>query len=246
VVLAAVWIGTPVFQLLVVAGLAILAWEWSRLFEAAPPNPAGILLIAGLVTAAGVDAIYGAGLGAAMLILTALIVFAIARRPWLALGSLYLGIPGLLLIALRADAECGRLTVLWLLAIVWASDIGAYLAGSTLGGPKLAPFISPNKTWAGFAGGLAAAVLAGTAVASFAASGLTAARLVLIGAGVGLATQAGDLAESWMKRRFGVKDTGGLIPGHGGLLDRVDGLLAATPVTALIVARLGGSICTWQ
>lgn len=243
-VLIAVWIGTPAFQLLVMAALAILAWEWSRLFDKAPPHPAGVLLIAGVVAAAALDAVYGAAAGIGALIVAAALVGGIARRPWLALGSLYLGVPGLLLIGLRADAECGRLTLVWLLAIVWASDIGAYFVGRALGGPKLAPLISPNKTWAGFAGGLAGAMLTGTAVASFAASGLSAARLALLGAAVGLATQAGDLAESWMKRRLGVKDTGGLIPGHGGLLDRVDGLLAATPVTALIVAWQGGSICT--
>ena len=245
-VLIAVWIGTPAFQLMVVAAMAVLAWEWSRLFDAPPPQPPGVVLIGGLVAAVGLAAVYGARVGIAVLIAATVLMLAVARRPWLAMGSVYLGLPGLLLIALRADSECGRLTVFWLLAIVWASDIGAFLVGSTVGGPKLAPSISPNKTWAGFAGGLAAAALAGTAVASFAASGLTAARLALIGAGVGLATQAGDLAESWMKRRFGVKDTSGLIPGHGGLLDRVDGLLAATLVTALIVAWLDGSICTWH
>ncbi|MFO1155126.1 MAG: phosphatidate cytidylyltransferase [Rhodospirillales bacterium] len=244
-VLFIVWIGAPAFPLLVTAALAILAWEWSRLSDATPPRPAGVVLIAGLVAAAGVDTGYGLWPGVGLLVVTGVVIYFLDRRPWLAMGSLYLGLPGLLLLELRADADCGRITLFWLLAIVWASDIGAFLAGKTLGGPKLAPSISPNKTWSGFVGGLAAAALAGGAVASL-ASGWAAWRLALVAAGVGLATQAGDLAESWMKRRFGVKDTGGLIPGHGGLLDRVDGLLAATLVTALIVAWLGGSICTWQ
>lgn len=243
-VLIAVWVGTPAFQLMIVAAMAILGREWSRLFDAGPPRPAGVVLVGGLVAAMALHAVFAGWAGAALLVATGVAVLVLGRNPWLALGSLYLGVPGLLLLTLRAEPECGRLALFWLLAIVWASDIGAYLAGSTLGGPKLAPSISPKKTWSGFVGGLVAATLAGTGVAST-ASGISTGRLALLAAGIGLATQAGDLVESWMKRRLGVKDTGDLIPGHGGLLDRVDGLLAATLVTALIVAWLGGSICTW-
>ncbi len=242
----AVWVGTPAFEVLIAAAMAILAWEWSRLFAAAPPQPAGVVLILALIAAVGIGAAFGPRVGAVLVIAAAVLVLVMSRRPWLAMGAVYFGVPALVLIGLRADPECGRLTVFWLLAIVWASDIGAYLSGSSVGGPKLAPSISPNKTWSGFAGGLAAAAVAGTAVGSLGGGGAAAGRLALLGAGVGLATQAGDLAESWVKRHFGVKDTSGLIPGHGGLLDRVDGLLAATLVTALIVAWLNGSMCTWH
>jgi phosphatidate cytidylyltransferase len=148
------------------------------------------------------------------------------------------------LIWLRNDESAGRDVVFWLMIVVWAADTGAYIAGRLIGGPRLAPRISPNKTWAGLAGGvgLAAATSAGFAGASgqpylFAPAA--------IGAMMGLAAQAGDLAESWMKRKFGVKDTSALIPGHGGLLDRVDGLLMVILVVALIAAADEGALFRW-
>jgi phosphatidate cytidylyltransferase len=139
------------------------------------------------------------------------------------------------LIWLRNDAPAGRDLMLWLVVLVWAVDIGAYVAGRLIGGPRLAPGVSPNKTWAGLAGGvgLAAATSAGFAGANGHSHLLSPAAL---GALLGCTAQAGDLAESWVKRRFGVKDTSGLIPGHGGLLDRVDGLLIVALVVALISA----------
>ncbi len=134
------------------------------------------------------------------------------------------------LLWLRADGATGRWNVLFVVFVVWASDIGAYAAGRLIGGTKLAPSISPGKTWSGAAGGLLAAVLVALAVA--AVSGPVSARVVAVAAGLSVISQLGDLFESWMKRHLGVKDSGRLIPGHGGLLDRLDGLLAAAPVAA--------------
>ena len=129
---------------------------------------------------------------------------------------------------------CGRSpargagVVLFLLAVVWSSDVGAYVTGRLFGGPRLAPSISPGKTWSGAAGGLASAVLVGAAAAGL---GWGHVGLVMLAAGVlGIAAQIGDLLESAVKRHFGVKDSGRLIPGHGGLLDRLDGLMAASLV----------------
>jgi phosphatidate cytidylyltransferase len=128
--------------------------------------------------------------------------------------------------------------VVLLLAAVWATDIGAYLAGRWIGGPRMAPSISPGKTWSGAAGGLLAAVLVALALAA-ATTGAFRAGPALLALVLSLAAQAGDLLESAVKRRCGVKDSGRLIPGHGGLLDRVDGILAAAPVLALLELWLG-------
>jgi phosphatidate cytidylyltransferase len=163
----------------------------------------------------------------------------------LAAGILYIGLAGLALIELRHDTEAGRQNVLFLFLVVWASDIGAYAAGRTLGGPKLAPAISPSKTWSGAAGGLLASVVVGVAAAMAMAPG-SVWRAALVAALLGLATQAGDLLESWIKRRYHRKDSSGLIPGHGGVLDRLDGLLAAAPVAALLSFQLGYGNVLWR
>ena len=135
--------------------------------------------------------------------------------------------------------------LLWMLAVVWATDIGAYAAGRTLGGPRLAPRWSPRKTWAGLIGGIFCAALAGWAAARLLELP-SALPLVLVSAGLAIIGQFGDLAELMAKRRFGVKDTSGLIPGHGGLLDRLDGLLAVIPAVALLTVIGGGSVLSWR
>src|SRR5436305_1773858 len=144
-----------------------------------------------------------------------------------------------------AGAEAaGRLTLLWVFAVVWATDIGAYMIGRQIGGPLLAPHWSPRKTWAGMIGGAGCAALAGWAAARL--LGVSALPLVLVSAGLAIVEQFGDLAESVAKRRFGVKDSSGLIPGHGGLLDRLDGLLAVIPAVALLTLIGGGSVLAWR
>lgn len=162
-------------------------------------------------------------------------------------GTLLLGIPYLVpgiltLWWLRADDTAGLFNVLFLLAIVWASDIGAYAAGRLFDGPKLAPSISPGKTWSGAAGGLIAAL----AVPLCFSLGLPTMRGLVVAACLGITSQAGDLLESAIKRHFGVKDSGRLIPGHGGLLDRIDGLLVAAPMAGLLAAWLGRGVVLWR
>lgn len=165
------------------------------------------------------------------------------RRMWaggavvLALGPVIV-LAALALVWLRADATVGLANVLFLLVVVWASDIGAYAAGRLVGGPRLAPRISPGKTWSGAAGGLLAAAVVGAIAGRLGGAGVAAALSVL--------EQVGDLAESAAKRRAGVKDSGALIPGHGGLLDRLDGLLGAAPAAALLACALGPGVALWQ
>ncbi|MEM7123330.1 MAG: CDP-archaeol synthase [Pseudomonadota bacterium] len=153
---------------------------------------------------------------------------------WVAIGLAYISIPMVALIWL-IETPNGSWVVLWLLVVVWVTDIAAYTAGRLIGGPKLAPAISPGKTWAGALGGLIGAVV----VAVFATPYMLAMEstdAVLLAAALSVVAQCGDLAESWFKRRFDKKDSGTLIPGHGGVMDRVDGLVAAAPVLAIVIA----------
>ena len=156
-----------------------------------------------------------------------------APLSWGVAGAGLIVLAGATLAWLRRTPDTGAANTLFLLGAVWASDIGAFAAGRILGGPRLAPAVSPSKTWAGAAGGLLAAAVIGAAVA-WAADGSGAAGTATALA-LAVAAQAGDLLESAVKRRLGVKDSGRLIPGHGGLLDRLDGLIAAAPVAAGLV-----------
>lgn len=159
------------------------------------------------------------------------------RSLWQAAGPLYLGIPGVTLFNLRTVPEYGIWLVLVLFLAVWAADTGALFSGKLIGGPRLAPVLSPNKTWAGFIGGvmLAAATIAGAMVPL----GSNWARGAAFGAGLALVSHSGDLFESWVKRSVGRKDSGHLIPGHGGVLDRIDSILFAAPVCAVLVFLFG-------
>lgn len=154
-------------------------------------------------------------------------------------GIPYIGLATAALIWMRADPAAGRANVLFVVLIVWAGDIGAYLAGRIIGGPKLAPAISPGKTWSGAAGGLCAAILVALC------HGITA-RAALVAVALSVVAQAGDLLESDLKRMLGVKDSGHLIPGHGGLFDRLDGMLTAAPVAALLAAAVGPGVELWR
>jgi phosphatidate cytidylyltransferase len=243
--LAAVYVGAPLFDLLFGAVALIMAFEWDRLCR----GPRGALAKANdPATWALAAAIFAVVLAAALQLRELAIwlsvagfaaVFLIARgidrrAPLLqAFGALYIGLPYVALVWLRDDASAGLATLFWLLAVVWATDTGAMFAGKTIGGPKLAPAISPNKTWAGLAGGMLAAAAVGVAFALALDAPPDVA--ALISAGLAVVAQAGDLGESLVKRHFSVKDSGTLIPGHGGVFDRVDGLLAVAPVWALVL-----------
>lgn len=153
---------------------------------------------------------------------------------WRLAGLVYVALPCASLLWIRSEPDGAKL-VLTLLLAVWATDIGAYFAGRMIGGPKLAPAISPNKTWAGLAGGMVAAAVVTMIAISFSPYPKTVGGAFGLGLVIAVLGQAGDLFESWLKRRAGVKDSGTLIPGHGGLLDRIDGLILTTPLFALLV-----------
>jgi phosphatidate cytidylyltransferase len=140
----------------------------------------------------------------------------------------------------------GGANVIVLLLIVWASDIGAYMVGRAVGGPRLAPAISPGKTWSGAVGGLAGSAAIGLAAAAILGNGPISWRPAAFAILIGIVSQAGDLFESLLKRHFGVKDSGHLIPGHGGLLDRLDAVLTAAPTAALLALMLGRGVVLWE
>jgi phosphatidate cytidylyltransferase len=157
-------------------------------------------------------------------------------KKWKLAGVAYAAIPSACLIWLRDESA---LPVLFIVLVVCATDIGAYFAGRRIGGPKLAPAISPAKTWAGLAGGMLAAALIALISCSFTPYPATAVTAFFLGAFLAAIAQGGDLFESWIKRQADVKDSGTLIPGHGGLLDRIDGLVFAIPVYTFLLAVFG-------
>jgi phosphatidate cytidylyltransferase len=247
--LAAVWFGSPWFPALVTVAAVIMAWEWARLCQNGVFGLSGCVVMATTVLASFAAGTGRPGLGLVVAVLGAAICWAAGtlRRddhPAItALGALWLAVPCVALLWLDSDPAVGRVTIVWILAIVWATDIGAYAVGRTVGGPRLAPRMSPSKTWSGLAGGALCAALAGVATALL--LGLAPGRLAMVSAMLAVIAQFGDLAESMAKRRFGVKDSSSLIPGHGGLLDRVDGLLAVAPAVALL-SLAGGNVLTWR
>lgn len=164
--------------------------------------------------------------------------------PWYGLGLVYVFIPCVALIWLRNDPQVGLQQIFWIVALVIAADTGAYIAGRSIGGPKLAPRVSPNKTWAGLGGAVVSAAAVG-AITAVVMDLPSVAVLTAISAGLAVVEQAGDLAESAFKRHFGVKDASNIIPGHGGALDRVDGLIAVAAAVAGINYLIGSSVLTW-
>ena len=154
-------------------------------------------------------------------------------------GLIYAGALLLAPILLRRDPTLGFSAMLFLFAIVWATDIAAYFAGRTIGGPKLMPAVSPKKTWSGAIGGALGAVVAGLIVVKCAGLGVTPA-LVILAFVLSVVAQAGDLIESAIKRHFGAKDSSALIPGHGGLMDRLDGFLTAAAAAVMVGLARGG------
>lgn len=239
-VLLAVRAGGAWFTALIAVGAAFLAREWGRMAE---PRAAG--RVGAAVALAVAAPVIAAGLGhtsAAFLLLVfgAAGAAVFAKRIGgsaldAAYGVFYLGWPCTVIVWLRG-ADDGLAWTLLAFAVAWASDIAAYLIGKAFGGPKFWPSFSPNKTWSGFVGGMLAGVIAAVAMTDAYGPELGPVFAGVTGLVVAGATMAGDLWESALKRRFGVKDSGGLIPGHGGLLDRVDGLMFA--VVALAAARL--------
>ena len=236
VALAVLWAGSLPFAVLVGAVAVIVSWEWGRIVRSADVDAifviqAGAVIAAVLLASRGVA---GLGLIAVLVaaILSALLAFG-ERGHMAALGALYAGLPAVALVWLRGADMVGMLAVLFLLLAVWSTDTGAYFAGRRIGGPKLMPRVSPNKTWSGLIGGIVAAGVVGLVFALLANAGLHPGRMTVSAMVLGLVSQAGDLFESALKREYGVKDASALIPGHGGFMDRIDGLAAAAVLAAI-------------
>ena len=241
VALVCLWAGGWLWAALIAVGALGLAWEWANLCRFPPAWRGAAYVALGLAWAAAAPRLWPGMRPPVELAVSAVVVWLISRRLDLAAGVFYAGFGVLALLWLRADPAAGRLNVLFVLLIVWASDIGAYLSGRLIGGAKLAPAISPGKTWSGALGGLLAGMIAGAVVAGGASLAA-----IAIAAGLCVFSEAGDLLESALKRRFGVKDSGRSIPGHGGLFDRLDGVLAAAPAAAALAWLQGHGGALWQ
>ncbi|HEY1386749.1 MAG TPA: phosphatidate cytidylyltransferase [Dongiaceae bacterium] len=264
---AAIAFGHPYFELWVAAFAGVMAWEWAqvcsrrrnpgdparaaRLPAAAWHLPGMVLIFTAVAAVLSLGfALNGPRMAWTILVAGALLSVVLAahhhagRALWFPLGAAYTTVPALSLIAIRGEPDFGRASVFWIIALVVAADTGGYLFGRTLGGPKLAPRISPNKTWSGLGGAVAGAAVVGLLTA-FILNHTNVWMLALLSAGLGLIEQAGDLAESAFKRHFGVKDTSQIIPGHGGVLDRVDGLLTVVVAVWITNKAAGGSVLAW-
>lgn len=244
--LALTFAGGVWYRLLAAAISGAVLYEWLAMTTAAS-QPAssrfvasGFLAILLALLIGGLSASFLLPVLGVAILVTLAHSFSVGTGFWAAGGLAYAGLLGIALAALRGDSMAGLQATLLLFAVVWATDIMAYFTGRALGGPKLAPAISPGKTWSGAIGGTTAAILAGLVVAYYFTSPLGWAAFAGLSLLLSVVSQIGDLFESWIKRRFGVKDSGNLIPGHGGVMDRVDGLATATFTLFLLGLLLAG------
>ena len=262
VALLALWFGGLAWALLIAVFGAIMAWEWSAIcaerrpaqvaYPVGRPSAVNLVMLAVVILSLAV-AVFSPPLTLPLWLVPlagAVIVLLLAwpqrgaRALWLLLGIVYVVPAALAMIKIRNWSTDGFATEIWIVALVVVADTGAYIAGRSIGGPKLAPRISPSKTWAGLAGAILSAALVG-AIAATLADRPTIWPMVLASGLLAVVEQAGDLFESFFKRHFGVKDSGRIIPGHGGVLDRVDGLMAVVLAVAVLEYVMGGGILEW-
>ncbi|MGA2894662.1 MAG: phosphatidate cytidylyltransferase [Xanthobacteraceae bacterium] len=249
--LAVTYLGGWVFFVVCAIAAVAILWEWTSLVV----GRADLRILApgsvALLAATGFAAERQATTAVAMVAIGAVLAGAVVaagprRRPvsdaavWAAAGVLYAGAALLGPVLLRSDPKLGLTALLFLFATVWATDVFAYFIGRAVGGSLLWPRLSPKKTWAGAIGGLVGGVAAGAMVA-YASGGTNPAVASVLAVGLSVVAQGGDLFESAVKRRFGAKDAGNLIPGHGGVMDRLDGFLVAALVAVAIGILRQGS-----
>lgn len=244
IVLTLTWLGGVPFRFLAVLIAGAVFYEWTRMTRPAPARglellPEALMAVLLVVLALGVPALTFLALTLASVVI--LIAFGAARGTgqWDAAGLVYASLSGFALAYIRGADHAGFLAILFLFAVVWTTDTLAYFVGRAVGGPKLAPAISPGKTWSGAIGGTVAGVVAGVLVATLAGTGnqgLAGLAALLLS----IVSQIGDLFESWVKRRHGAKDSSQLIPGHGGVMDRVDGLVVAA-LALYVIGSLAAS-----
>jgi phosphatidate cytidylyltransferase len=233
--------GPVYFAALVLVIALFIAWEWGHMVRGTTADLAFFVHAVAVTAAVGLATAGYAALGVAVLVTAAIIlvplVFGRGAR-LSALGVFYAGLPALSLLWLRLDEPYGLSAVLFIFAIVWTSDIAAYAAGRLIGGPRLWPRISPKKTWAGLIGAVSASALIAGLIAPLLADA-SPLRLAITGASLSLVAQMGDLAESALKRLFGLKDASHFIPGHGGFMDRMDSIVAVAVAAALLALAVG-------
>ena len=245
-VLWAIWDTSMVFALMVWGCLILVVREWQRMVEPDNWHSTVHYLYSSVILLAVVQSLLGAGAALVALIILPTFLWLVAnmaslRRPlWFAFSILYLSIAPIALLTLQDGYTIGPALLTYYFGVVWATDTAAYVIGKRLGGPLLAPDVSPRKTWSGFIGGLVAGTLVGGTVAAVLGATLH------WGMGIALlisaVAQASDLCESGIKRFYSVKDTGSIIPGHGGVLDRVDSILLSAPFFVLLQFIAGRSL----
>jgi phosphatidate cytidylyltransferase len=257
IALALTWASPHSFAVLITLFITAMAWEWGRLVRGKGFDTAfGIQLGATLFAAwTAVEGCPGCGvltvvIGTMAVFLLRSLSVGMTEAWWSAGGVYYAGLPAVALIWIRGDDQYGWLAILYIFAIVWTTDTAAYAVGRIVGGPKLAPRISPKKTWSGFLGGALVAGAVGVLFGMWMGN-TDLVKLGLLSLVLAVASQLGDLGESAMKRLFDTKDSSGLIPGHGGVIDRIDGLIFVAFAAALLAWALdpsqpGHALLVWS
>ncbi len=240
----AAWAGGVAFASLCALAGILIGWEWSRLFFDNQDKRnylslwigTGAIFVAMLSYLAPLFLLPVFGI---LFFVPLVPLFVKESRILPAFGGIYAAFPVAALVLFRNDPQHGLWAIIWIFGIVWATDIAAYFTGKSIGGPKLSPRWSPNKTWSGLLGGVGAAALTGAFVA-FALGNTSVPILAALSGGLAIVAQIGDIFESSLKRRAGVKDSSQIIPGHGGVMDRLDGLIAASSLALAIGIMRGG------
>ena len=241
----AAWAGGVVFAALCALAGILIGWEWSRLFYPSKDKRSFLSLWIGggaiiVAVLASTRPLFLLPLSGVLFFVPLIWIFVKESRVMPAFGGIYAAFPVAALILFRNDMEYGIWAIVWLFGIVWATDIAAYFTGKSLGGPKLSPRWSPNKTWSGLLGGVAAASLVSAFVA-YALGNTSGLILAALGGAMAIVAQMGDIFESSLKRQAGVKDSSRIIPGHGGVMDRLDGLITASSLALVIGLIRGGT-----
>ncbi len=254
--LSLTYAGPSTFAALILFFATLMSWEWGRVVRGRGVDKIFIVQTAAIMAAGFLTLGKYPVLAIALIVISTYAIFWLHNSSgakcdpwWSAAGVYYAGFPAIALIAIREDPEYGFYAIIYLFLVVWCSDTGAYFTGRFIGGPKLAPSISPNKTWSGLVGGAIAAFTAGS-VFGWCLGHTSIVMIGILSVLLALISQAGDLGELALKRFFGVKHSSELIPGHGGVLDRLDGLVFAAigaGVIAIIADPLkpGRALLIW-